>query len=66
MEIAVLTGAKRSISEHKPMMLIEKIKTNEQELLAFLANSAYTVFPFGNNVIAVHKTDPGLQLIRLG
>ena len=66
MELAVLSGAKRSIAEHKPMMLIEKIKTNEQELSAFLTSLAYTVFPFGNNVIAVHKTDPGLPLIRLG
>lgn len=58
MEMDVLAGAKSSIAQFKPYMLIEKIKTNEIDLMNFLEPRGYKTFPLGINILAVHKDDP--------
>jgi FkbM family methyltransferase len=58
MEMDVLEGAKNSIARFKPHLLIEKIKTNEIDLMNFLEPQDYKTFPVGINILAVHKDDP--------
>ena len=65
MEEDVLSGARTLISDYKPIMLIEHIKSDKRSLNSFLENSGYKVFPIGINIMAVHKTDPTLNDIDI-
>lgn len=58
MEIEALNGAQKSISKFKPILLIERLKSNETEINQFLINLDYKLFPLGINVLAVHSSDP--------
>jgi FkbM family methyltransferase len=57
MELSALHGGVLSIQKFKPIMIIERIKVNEQELKNFLVNVGYIIFELGINIVAVHKTD---------
>jgi FkbM family methyltransferase len=51
MELDVLTGGAKSISEHRPVLLVEALKSGKKELRAWLENSGYlsletTSWPF--------------------
>ena len=65
MEIEVLDGAEQSIEKHKPMMLIETIKSEKDDLIAFLEGHDYRVFPIGINALAIHQSDPANAKIKL-
>ena len=58
MEMEALAGARGAIQAHKPIMLIEGIKTNLGDLTRFLQEHGYRYFTFGINVIAIHNSDP--------
>lgn len=58
MEIEALQGARASIARCKPMLLIEKIKSDEAALNRFVTELGYVVFPLGINMLAVHASDP--------
>lgn len=58
MEMEALVGAEKSIEVHRPQLMIEKIKSNEGEIRHFLEKFDYQIFPFGINLVAVHKDDP--------
>jgi FkbM family methyltransferase len=58
MEMEALAGARNTIAAHKPMMLIEGIKTDLGALTQYLAEMGYRYFTFGINVIALHTSDP--------
>jgi len=58
MEERVLDGAAGSIQAHKPIMIIEKIKSNESNLKNFLSANDYSYYPMGLNLLAVHTSDP--------
>ncbi|HEX5392560.1 MAG TPA: FkbM family methyltransferase [Rhodocyclaceae bacterium] len=58
MEMDALEGARNTIERFKPQLLIEKIKTNEIDLMNFLEPRGYTIFPLGINILAIHKDDP--------
>jgi len=64
MEIEALVGAKNSISKFKPQLMIEKIKSNENEILKFLEEFKYQIFPFGVNLVAIHPDDPALEQVK--
>ena len=64
MEIEVLNGAAKSIAKHKPILQIEIIKSNPQEIMDFLKSFNYEIFHFGINVLCVHKDDPCLSHIN--
>jgi FkbM family methyltransferase len=66
MEMDALHGARATIAACKPQMLIEKIKTDEAALRAFLGEHGYVVFEAGMNLLAVHETDPAKGLIAPG
>jgi FkbM family methyltransferase len=58
MEMEALAGARNTIAAHKPMMLIEGIKTDLGALTTYLNEMGYRYFTFGINVIAIHTSDP--------
>ena len=64
MELEVLAGARQSIDRHHPIMIIEKIKTDEQSLRNVLAGSGYRIFVFGMNFVAIHPDDPTIEIVR--
>jgi FkbM family methyltransferase len=64
MELEVLEGARDSIGKHHPIMVIEKIKTDEQALRQLLTDAGYRIFESGINLIGVHPDDPTAELVR--
>lgn len=58
MELEALEGGRATIEQHKPVMLIESIKTDKAALLKFLSEHGYKTYPMGINVMAVHHSDP--------
>ncbi|BDT71068.1 hypothetical protein os4_05810 [Comamonadaceae bacterium OS-4] len=65
MELEALAGGRATIERHKPVMLIESIKTDKAALLKFLEEHGYQTFPMGINVLAVHSTDPTREQISV-
>lgn len=65
MEIEALLGAEKTITKFKPQLVIEKIKSNDEEIQKFLKKHEYKVFPFLLNYLAIHKDDKGLERIEL-
>ena len=57
MELEVIEGAATCISKYRPIMLVEALKTDPGALQAQLESLGYTVFPVGNNFVALHKED---------
>lgn len=58
MEVEALAGAKASLGRFKPQLLIERIKSNEADILGLIEPLGYRVFPTGLNLLAVHESDP--------
>jgi len=58
MEIEVLRGAANALARCKPIILVEIIKSDEQEIRNMLYWLGYEFFPAGNNLIAIHRDDP--------
>ncbi|MCL2474497.1 MAG: FkbM family methyltransferase [Alphaproteobacteria bacterium] len=65
MEMEVLRGAVSTIQKHKPLLVIEKIKTNEKELNEFLLSRGYKIFPLGINLLAIHESDPVASMVKV-
>lgn len=57
MELEVLEGAAKCISEYRPIMYVEILKTDAHVLQARLESFGYVVYPAGMNAIAFHKGD---------
>jgi FkbM family methyltransferase len=65
MELEALEGAKRSITQSHPIMLIEKIKTDAEKLRAWLKAHGYEVIDAGINMLAIHQSDKTLADVRV-
>lgn len=65
MEMEALAGGTRTIDQHKPVMMIESIKTDKAALMQFLNSRNYRTFPVGINIVAVHQDDPVLNNIAV-
>jgi len=63
MEMQALTGAEKSILKFKPQILIEKLKSNPEEIRHFLESFSYQIFDIGLNFLAIHLDDPALNNI---
>lgn len=63
MELEVLEGAKNTISEKKPFLMIEFIKSNRTELENFLNLVNYKFTAVGKNLIASDFSDDSLEKI---
>jgi len=65
MEEDVLEGAFGSIGECKPVLLIEVIKSNKDNLFKYVTDRGYKIFELGINMLAVHSEDPLLNHLKL-
>ena len=63
MEEAALDGAVQTISQKKPIIVVEKIKSDRQNLLNALVPYGYKSFEFGLNFLMIHKDDKSLEQI---
>ena len=57
MELEVLNGASKILKRSRPVMLIEQIKTDTNQLEQFLKDAGYQHYLVGLNVLAVHEAD---------
>ena len=57
MEIDVLRGATKILKKHRPMMLIEHIKSDKKVLVDMLRSFGYKSLNIDINILAVHETD---------
>ena len=64
MELEVLRGARDVLARHRPILLVEVIKSDAAALEALVTELGYRVFPIGINMLAVHASDPTLLQIR--
>lgn len=64
MEMEVLRGARKTLDRHKPVMLIEVIKSDRAALESYLEGMGYKVRLLGLNVLAIHADDPTANEIR--
>lgn len=64
MEIEVLEGATATIREHKPLLLVEIIKSDQPRIRAKLTAAGYKVFAMGINDLAVHESDPTISHVK--
>lgn len=65
MEMEALIGAKVSIKKSKPILMIEKIKSNETDIRNLLDQFGYQFFSIGINLLAVHPDDPISKQIKV-
>ncbi len=57
MEMSVLAGAQQTVGRHLPIIIVERLKTQEAELDALLAPHGYRRYRVGPNILAVHPSD---------
>jgi FkbM family methyltransferase len=65
MEMNVLAGAATLIGKHRPMLIVEHIKTDAGQLRQWLEALDYRVLVSGINFVAIHNGDPGLASIQV-
>ncbi|MGM8974379.1 FkbM family methyltransferase [Campylobacter jejuni] len=64
MEKEVLLGAIEHIQAFKPILQIEIIKSNYEEISHILQDLDYKIFNLGLNILAIYKADPILNHIK--
>jgi len=52
-----LRGAAKSIERSKPILLVEAIKVDQNQLRVDLEGFGYLVYKMGQNYLAVHASD---------
>ncbi len=63
MEEEVLNGALKLISTHKPIIFIEIIKSNKQNLISLLDSFDYKYIHLGMNILAINQDDDCIDKI---
>ncbi len=64
MEMEVVRGAKEIFERHRPIVLLEYIKSNSEEMIQYFQNMDYNTFQSGMNLLVVHRDDPsGINLV---
>jgi FkbM family methyltransferase len=66
MEMDVLAGASDAIGKHKPIAMVEVIKSDRNGINAFFTERGYTIHPMDINILAVHRDDPVARRIKFG
>ncbi|KVL14660.1 FkbM family methyltransferase [Burkholderia sp. MSMB1826] len=64
MEETVIAGALETLSASRPIMFIEKIKSNSSRMHQTLGDLQYEIHDLGPNVLAISKGEPMLNDIR--
>jgi FkbM family methyltransferase len=65
MELEALAGSVRCIERHHPVLFVEKTKTDQAKLRAWLDSTGYATFDIESNILALHKTDQCLEKVKL-
>jgi FkbM family methyltransferase len=60
MEMEALAGARKTVETCRPILLIEKIKTDATQLGTWLKDRGYVIADAGINALAVHSGDKAL------
>lgn len=61
MEDKALKGAECTIKQHKPIIVLESTKTNNEFITDFLICNGYIINKFGINIIAIHNADKSIE-----
>ena len=61
MELDALQGGIKYIGAHRPILLVEMVKSDEAKLRAWLEQMGYSVLTSGMNFLAIHNTDKCLS-----
>ena len=64
MEIEVLAGARQLVAIHRPIILVEWLKSPKPQLQQTLEGFGYRVFETGKNLLAVHPSDRSLEHLQ--
>ncbi|HEG8512245.1 TPA: FkbM family methyltransferase [Campylobacter jejuni] len=64
MEQEVILGCLNHIKTFKPILQIEIIKSNIQDIINILENLEYEIFQSGINILAIYKADPVINHLR--
>jgi FkbM family methyltransferase len=64
MEMEVLRGARKTLEKHKPVMIIEVLKSDRNALADYLGGMGYNIRSLGINLLAMHNDDPTRNEIR--
>jgi FkbM family methyltransferase len=62
MEMEVLEGARQTIAAHHPILFVEKVKAERDALRGFLDGFGYKYFAVGMNLVAIHPSDPSIEI----
>jgi FkbM family methyltransferase len=60
MEMEALEGADKTIKSSRPILLVEKIKSNSEQLHRWFSDRGYVLREVGINVLAIHSDDKTL------
>jgi FkbM family methyltransferase len=60
MEMEALEGADKTIKSSRPILLVEKIKSNSEQLHRWFSDRGYILREVGINVLAIHSEDKTL------
>ena len=66
MEVDVLRGAEASLRRHKPILIVETLKSGLEPIQAFLEPLGYRSWPWGANMLLIHENDPTAERISYG
>jgi hypothetical protein len=58
MEMEALYGARAALERFKPVLMVERIKSAEDEIRGLMTGLGYRVMIVGPNLLAIHATDP--------
>jgi FkbM family methyltransferase len=64
MELEALQGASTSITKNLPVLIVEKVKSDKDQLRNVLEELGYKLFELGLNFLAVHSTDKIISHIK--
>ena len=57
MELDALQGANKTIERSRPILLVEKIKSNPEQISRWFSDRGYLLREVGINILAVHSDD---------
>lgn len=65
MEVEALEGARQTLARHRPVLLVEAVKSGRAVLHALLTQHGYRPLDVGINILAIHESDPTVKHLRL-